>query len=124
MSSKDPRTTTQRGLGWRHQQQRKALLASLVPGTRCPRCGEPMWPRVQDLDVDHVVPRSQGGAGGPVRLAHARCNRAHGAELARQAIASVSERPECQRTKGEIDAEAAQGRALACICGRGSSRCW
>lgn len=89
MSSRDRRSTTEKGLGWRHQQERKALLASLVPGTRCPRCGEPMWPRFQDLDLDHAVPRAHGGAHGPKRLAHASCNRRHGAELTNQAKAGV-----------------------------------
>jgi 5-methylcytosine-specific restriction endonuclease McrA len=89
-NGKDPRTTTEKGLGWSHQRQRKALLASLVPGSRCPRCGEPMWPHVQDLDLDHVVPRSQGGAGGPSRLAHSACNRRHGGQLAQQARAAAA----------------------------------
>jgi 5-methylcytosine-specific restriction endonuclease McrA len=90
MTSKDPRTTTEKGLGWQHQQLRKALLAALVPGSRCPRCGEPMWPHFQDLDLDHAVPRVHGGGNGPRRLAHASCNRRHGAELTNQARAGVA----------------------------------
>ena len=66
------------------------LLAALVPGSRCPRCGEPMWPRYQALDLDHAVPRSQGGAAGPKRLAHASCNRRHGAELTNEARAALA----------------------------------
>jgi hypothetical protein len=89
MSGKDRRTTTEKGLGYAHQRLRKALLSSLVPGSRCPRCGEAMLPHIQALDLDHAVPRSQGGAGGPSRLAHASCNRRHGAELANQARAEV-----------------------------------
>jgi hypothetical protein len=81
VTSRDPRTTTEKGLGYAHQRLRRTLLATLVPGSRCPRCGEPMWPRFQALDLDHAVPRSQGGAGGPSRLCHSTCNRRHGAQL-------------------------------------------
>ena len=36
-------TTTERGLGWRHQRDRPALLATLIPGQPCPRGGYPMY---------------------------------------------------------------------------------
>jgi hypothetical protein len=79
----DPTSTTAKGLGWSHQRAREAALRALHPGTPCPYCLLPMWPGVQDLDLDHLIPRSAGGAGGPVRLAHASCNRRHGQRLSR-----------------------------------------
>lgn len=72
-------TTTERGLGWAHQQERQRALARLQPGAPCPLCGHPMHPR-QRLDLDHSVPRALGGRG-PRRLAHARCNRQAGQRL-------------------------------------------
>ncbi len=33
------------------------------------------------LDLDHTLPRLFGGAGGPTRLMHSRCNRALGAQI-------------------------------------------
>ena len=75
-------TTTERGLGWSHQQERAAALAAFVPGAGCPLCGRPMW-RSQRLDLDHSVPRAFGGQG-PRRLAHATCNRRAGAILGNQ----------------------------------------
>jgi predicted amidophosphoribosyltransferase len=35
-------TTTERGLGYRHQKARREALAALKDGEACPRCGEPM----------------------------------------------------------------------------------
>lgn len=87
-------TTTERGLGWRHQQERAALLAKLIPGQPCPLCGYPMYHPEQRLDLDHHIPRALGGEG-PRRLVHARCNRRAGALLgaalrrARRASSSV-----------------------------------
>lgn len=72
--------TTGSGLGWQHQKVRRQLLAELVDGDPCWRCGRPMWRAdASGLDSDHVVDRQHGGAGGPERLAHARCNRSAGA---------------------------------------------
>jgi hypothetical protein len=70
-------TTTERGLGWEHQQARALALAKLKPGTPCPYCSQGMY-RDQALDLDHQVPRVYGGAKGPRRLAHATCNRRDG----------------------------------------------
>lgn len=63
--------------GWDHQQARRIAHANFVDGTPCPFCGRPMrvWMK---LDLDHTVPVSRGGMGGPVRLAHAYCNRRAG----------------------------------------------
>jgi hypothetical protein len=72
--------TTAAGLGWSHQQARKAAVAALVDGEECPLCGWPMY-RDQRLDLDHEVPRVHGGGDGPTRLAHSRCNRSAGASM-------------------------------------------
>lgn len=69
-------TTTQRGLGWAHRQQVRALKASLVDGSPCWWCGEPMH-RSQELDGDHSQARSRGGTVAD-RLLHSPCNRQRG----------------------------------------------
>jgi len=90
-------TTTQRGLGYPHQQDKRRLLAELVDGTPCPLpqyCGgEPMihpnrcefgpcfW---CTLDRDHTVPRAVGGTDSPGRLSHSSCNRRAGSRLGNQ----------------------------------------
>ena len=70
--------TTDRGLGGKHQADKKRLLAALRPGEPCWRCGKPMWPH-QNLHRDHIVDRALGGANGPAVLAHAHCNLSAGA---------------------------------------------
>lgn len=73
-------STTQRGYGWRHQQIRAALLKMLVLGSPCPRCGKPMWPAVQQLDLGHV----DGDKTRYTGLEHAACNRKAGAKYGNQ----------------------------------------
>jgi hypothetical protein len=69
-------TTTQRGLGHDHQQDRKRQLAQLRDGDPCPRCGLPMY-RSQKLELDHFPGRVFGGP--QVRLlSHEFCNRRAG----------------------------------------------
>lgn len=70
------KSTTERGLGHRHQQQRARLIKSHVDGTPCDWCGEPMY-RSQELEADHSVSRAQGGRLAD-RLLHALCNRQRG----------------------------------------------
>lgn len=72
------RSTTERGLGYAHQQRRKRL--SPPQGDPCPFCRTPLWPG-QRLDADHAVPRTLGGKDSPLRWAHASCNRRAGARL-------------------------------------------
>jgi hypothetical protein len=72
-------TTTQRGLGGDHQQDRKRQLAQLRDGDPCPRCGGPMF-RGQLLDLDDFPGRVFGGPQ-VKRLAHRSCNRRAGAIL-------------------------------------------
>jgi len=73
-------STTQRGLGYRHQSARRAALAAMRDGDPCSKCGGPMY-RGQKLELDHLIPRAYGGTDGPVALAHQYCNRRAGAVL-------------------------------------------
>lgn len=87
-------STTDRGLGWRHQQQRERLLRAHRDGTPCWWCGEPMY-RSQALDADHEEARATGGTRA-TRLLHASCNRSRkdGARDAdRPAVATRSQSP-------------------------------
>jgi 5-methylcytosine-specific restriction endonuclease McrA len=76
-------TTTERGLGYAHQQERRRLLP-LAYYTDCPLCGLTMWPE-QSLDLDHNVPRAFGGSTEVegAKIAHAYCNRAEGPRIRR-----------------------------------------
>ena len=69
-------SSTDRGYGYEHRKLREAALAELreEPGRPCPRCGEPMWPDEQELDLGHRDDRS--GYNG---LEHLSCNRRAGA---------------------------------------------
>lgn len=70
------RTTTQKGLGWAHQQRRRALLETLRDGEICWWCGLPMY-RVQQLAADHTHARAHGGTVAD-RLLHDVCNKERG----------------------------------------------
>lgn len=101
-------TTTERNLGWPHQQTKARLLAALVDGTPCPcleldDCGPACpcrrvgygLPMYKDpalnvdrmmLEADHTIARSRGGTKAD-RLLLATCNRSRGAGGgARQAL--------------------------------------
>jgi 5-methylcytosine-specific restriction endonuclease McrA len=69
-------STTQRGLGAEHQRLAKQVLSE---EKACWLCGEPAHPDDR-LEVDHVVPRTKGGATvrSNLRAAHASCNRGRG----------------------------------------------
>lgn len=54
-------TTTQRGLGWDHQQVREQLLAN---ATVCAECGLPPTDD-NPLTAGHVIPRAHGGSNDP-----------------------------------------------------------
>ncbi|MGW6699628.1 hypothetical protein [Nocardia sp. NPDC055049] len=71
------RTTTQKGLGWAHQQRRKALLDVLRDGETCWWCGEPMY-RVQALAADHSKARAHHDHTEADRLLHDVCNKERG----------------------------------------------
>jgi hypothetical protein len=76
-------TTTERQLGWDHQQNRDRLLLRHVDGKPCWWCGRPMFrdaDRNHDhraLHADHTQSRSRGGRVAD-RLLHASCNGARG----------------------------------------------
>jgi len=69
-------TTTQRGYGAEHQNERAAALADLAanPGQPCPICTQPLTTD-QALDLHHLTQIAHGGKTGPRALAHAPCNR-------------------------------------------------
>ncbi|KZM70768.1 hypothetical protein [Nocardia terpenica] len=77
------RTTTQRGLGWVHQQAVAALLRSLPDGSPCWWCGMPMYRDParnfdqRQLQGDHSTARAVGGTVTD-RLLHATCNGSRG----------------------------------------------
>lgn len=63
-----------------HDLVRKALLPKAW-GTPCPFCGKEMI-EGQSLDLDHSAPIAIAGMhGGPLRMAHSRCNRQAGGRL-------------------------------------------
>lgn len=78
------KTTTQKGLGWRHQQQREKLLRNHKDGDPCWWCGKPMYKNKNQnwdgysLAADHTVARAHGGRKAD-RLLHHTCNSTRGA---------------------------------------------
>jgi hypothetical protein len=72
--------TTAKGYGWQHQKLRAALLRALVPGSPFPRCQQPMWPKLQALDLDHA----DGDKSRYLGLSHATCNRSAGSRYGNQ----------------------------------------
>lgn len=73
------KTTTERGLGWEHQQTVARLIRRLIEGTACWWCGLPMskdkhrnWD-CRALAGDHSTPRVHGGRLAD-RLLHGTCN--------------------------------------------------
>ncbi|QDP44204.1 HNH endonuclease [Gordonia phage JuJu] len=87
------KTTTQKHLGWSHQQNARHLKAQHVDGTPCWWCGRPMWrdrtrnydynphstdPASGSLAADHSHPRAHGGRKAD-RLLHGQCNKERGA---------------------------------------------
>lgn len=85
-----PKTTTQRGYGHAHQQQRRKLIAQLKNGTPCPECGKPMF-KTAAKNFDHAPLEADHGPGHALkhaknkqttlatRLLHRTCNRRGGA---------------------------------------------
>ncbi|WP_198387718.1 AAA family ATPase [Rhodococcus pyridinivorans] len=92
-------TTTERGMGWDHQQHRDRLLRLHIDGTPCWWCERPMFrdpARNFDgavLEADHSLARVNGGTVAD-RLLHHRCNRQRGRgtrDHLRPAVASAPE---------------------------------
>ena len=78
--------TAARGYGAAHQRLRAALVAALDPWAPCPRCGEPLGPDPDRLDLGHVD-------GDPTRysgLEHRQCNRGR---VSPQGPAALTPRP-------------------------------
>ncbi len=70
------RTTTEKGLGWRHQQARDALLRRHTDGARCEwvLCGRPMYKdRTRNYDYD---PSSTNPTSGVLQADHSDMSRA------------------------------------------------
>ncbi|AXC38151.1 HNH endonuclease [Gordonia phage Mulch] len=78
--------TTDRGLGWRHQQIRRRLLAGHHDGAHCWWCGRPMYREPErnwdskPLEADHTRTREHHGIenNDADRLLHHTCNRQRG----------------------------------------------
>lgn len=90
-----PASTSARGYGWQHQQERKRWAATVDSGNvTCARCGRSIEPGTA-WDLDHAP----NGAGylGP---SHARCNRKAGS---RKAAALRTARAR-RRKQGAVDA--------------------
>jgi hypothetical protein len=105
------KTTTEKGLGWRHQQAVAYLRSVFKDGSPCPMpwCGRPMWlDATLNYDYDKSDPGKRGNGvlqgdhskmsraeslrrGEPVlppdRLLHAECNRMRGEGLNDRAYA-------------------------------------
>jgi 5-methylcytosine-specific restriction protein A len=69
-------STTQRGLGYKHQKLREQVLRE---ESLCWLCGKP-GTAADPLVADHIVPRSRGGVTtrSNLRAAHASCNAQRG----------------------------------------------
>ncbi len=67
--------------GQRTKTARAQWAPAVAQGYPCGFCGRPILPG-EKWDVDHIIPRSQGGTTGPTRPAHATCNRRAGQRLA------------------------------------------
>lgn len=76
MNRRPKGNTTQRGLGWKHQQRAKQEISQDMT---CWRCGQPAT-ESDPITADHSIPRSQGGVDSPLRPAHRSCNSRAGAQ--------------------------------------------
>lgn len=72
-------SSSQRGLGWAFSA-RKAKDRGYQAATVCQWCGKP-FTDADPKTADHVVPRSRGGAHGPIVAAHRSCNSSRGGKL-------------------------------------------
>ena len=77
-------TTTERGLGYEHQKNRKRLLANHIDGKPCWWCGRPMyladtrnWDN-EALAADHTLTRAMHNGTKADRLLHGICNKQRG----------------------------------------------
>jgi hypothetical protein len=74
-----------------HRRARVAWAAQLTGPTPtiCPFCLRPIRPW-EPWDLDHKTPVAHGGANGPLRPAHARCNRTNGGGIRTRHTAAPS----------------------------------
>lgn len=83
MPRRTTKSTTERGLGYQHQQERKSLLRRHTDGSLCWWCDRPMFKRDADnwdsrpLAADHSIARALGGTRAD-RLLHWTCNAQRG----------------------------------------------
>lgn len=95
-----PRTTTQRGYGWQHQQARAKAITRMYDGQPCTRCGQPMYrDEARLLDLDHTDDRTTYRG-----LAHRSCNRRAGQAAAQQSMRA--RRTTTQRTRNVVNSRA------------------
>jgi hypothetical protein len=87
-------STTTRGYGWQHQKLRAHLIATYRPTDPCWRCGFPLGPFPELLDLGHVDGDKTRYHG----LEHSRCSRsAGGREGHRRRRAMDQPRPTSRR---------------------------
>jgi hypothetical protein len=67
-------TRYERGYGQDHRAIRDALVRAHIPGTPCPRCGQPMW-SAHDLDAAHSTDLRRDRNAKADHLEHRGCNR-------------------------------------------------
>ncbi|WP_051943873.1 HNH endonuclease [Streptacidiphilus rugosus] len=67
-------STTERGLGWSHQQRVKREVDKTAA---CWMCGKPGTP-ADPITADHETPRAAGGVDSPLLPAHRSCNARRG----------------------------------------------
>ena len=72
-------SSSKRGLGWKFSERKKAD-AAYQQAVTCHWCGQP-FTASDPKTADHVQPRSQGGAEGPIVAAHRSCNSSRGGKL-------------------------------------------
>lgn len=78
-AEQDRGTRHERGYDAEHEAIRAALLPAAY-GTRCPLCGEYMYPH-QPLHLDHSVPLSVDSTSKGDRITHATCNLKRGGRV-------------------------------------------
>lgn len=87
------RTTTEKGLGWQHQKDRRYLLTRHRDGTSCYWCGQSMYrDRTRNWDYD---PESTDPASGSLAADHSHA-RAHGGMKADRLLHGI-----CNKERGE-----------------------
>lgn len=104
---KRPQTTTAKGLGWRHKQQRERLFRNHIEGSACELCGRGMFRDPlrnfdqQPLHADHSKPRATHGVHQLAdRLTHGSCDARAGQRLGQALLGrSVSDDTEPEPTR-------------------------